>query len=123
MRRAERASKALPIFVIRYSAADITQAIPLTERIATRALLADKGYGAEPWLDWLKERSTTAVMPSKADRKVQRSCDWCLYKERHAVKCRFGKLKYYGRIPTRFEKKASHFKEMSDFAAVLWWLR
>ena len=104
-------------------AAAVTKAIPLMEGIATRALLADKGYGAEPWLDWLKERSTTAVMPSKANRKVQRSCDWCLYKERHAVECRFGKLKYYGRIPTRFEKKASHFKEMSDFAAVLWWLR
>lgn len=46
-----------------------------------------------------------------------------LYKERHVVECMFGKLKYYRRIATRFEKKASHFKEMLAFAAVLSWLR
>ena len=86
-------------------------------------LLAEKGYDADALLNWLKKRSTTAVMPSKANRKVQRSCDWCLYMERHAVEFRFGKLQCYRRIPTRFVKKASHFKEMSDFAAALSWLR
>ena len=104
-------------------AADITQAIPLMEGIATGALLADKGYDADALLDWLKERSITAVIPPKANRKVQRDCDWYLYKERHVVECMFGRLKYYRRIATRFEKKASHFKEMLAFAAVLLWLR
>ena len=73
-------------------AADLAQAIPLVKRIATGVLLAEKGYDADALLNWLKERSTTAVMPSKANRKVQRSCDWCLYMERHAVEFRFGKL-------------------------------
>ena len=104
-------------------AADITQAIPLMQGIATGALLADKGYDADTLLDWLKERSITAVIPPKANRKVQRDCNWYLYKERHVVECMFGRLKYYRRIATRFEKKASHFKEMLAFAAVLLWLR
>ena len=67
----------------------------------------------------LKERSIKAVIPPKANHKVQRSCDWYLYKERHVIECMFGKLKYYRRIATHFEKKAHHFKEMLAFAAVL----
>jgi len=88
-------------------AADITQAIPLMEGIRTGALLADKGYDADALLDWLKPRYIAAVIPPKANRKVQRSCDWYLYKERHVIECMFGKLKYYRRIASRFEKKAS----------------
>ncbi|GAB3478632.1 transposase [Azotobacter salinestris] len=66
-------------------AADISQAIPLMAGIATSALLADKGYDANPLLAWLKERQIQAVIP-------------------------------------RYEKRASHFKGMLAFAAVLLWL-
>ena len=64
-----------------------------------------------------------AVIPPKANRKMQRSCDWHMYKERHVIECMFGKLKYFRRIATCYEKKASHFMEMLTFAAVLLWLR
>ena len=89
----------------------------------TGALLADKGYGANALLDWLEQREITAVIPPKANRKEQRSCDWHLYKERHVIECMFGKLKYFRRIATQYEKKARHFREMLAFAAVLLWLR
>jgi transposase len=46
-----------------------------------------------------------------------------MYKERHVIECMFGKLKYFRRISTRYEKKASHFMEMLTFAAVLLLLR
>jgi transposase len=105
-------------------AADITQAIPLMTDIgSTGALLADKGYDANALLDWLGQRDIAAVIPPKANRKVQRGCDWSMYKERHVIECMFGKLKYFCRIATRYEKKASHFMEMLAFAAVLLWLR
>ena len=104
-------------------APDIAQTITLMNGIATGALLADKGYDADALLDWLKESSIAAVIPPKANRKEQRDCDWYMYNERHVVECMFGKLKYYRQIATRFEKKASHFKEMLAFAAVLLWLR
>lgn len=104
-------------------AADITQAIPLMQGIRTSALLADKGYDADVLLAWLNERDIAAVIPPKANRREQRMCDWHQYKERHVIECMFGKLKYFRRIATRFEKKASHFKEMLALAAVLLWLR
>ena len=105
-------------------AADVTQAIPLMKDIgSTGALLADKAYDANALLDWLGPRGIAAVIPPKTTRKEQRNCDWRMYKERHVIECMFGKLKYFRRIATRYEKKASHFMEMLAFAAVLLWLR
>ena len=74
-------------------------------------------------LDWLRQCDIAAVIPPKSSRKVQRGYDWYMYKERHVIECMFGKLKYFRRIATRYEKKASHFMEMLTFAAVLLWLR
>jgi transposase len=66
---------------------------------------------------WLKDRGIKAVIPPKANRKEQRDCDYWLYKERHAVECLFGKLKYFRRIAMRYEKKAVHFMGMLAFGA------
>ena len=87
--------------------------------ITTGALLADKGYDANALLDGLGPRDIAAVIPPKGNRKVQRICNWYMYKERHVIECVFGKLKYFRRIATRYEKKGSHFMEMLTFAAVL----
>ena len=91
--------------------------------IDSGALLADKGYDANALLDWLGQRDIAAVIPPKANRKLQRNCDWYQYKECHVIECMFDKLKYFRRIATRYEKKASHFMEMLAFFAVLLWLR
>ena len=104
-------------------AADITQAIPLMEAVSAQACLADKAYDSDAFLAWLKERDILAVIPPKANRKEKRDCDWWLYKERHVVECMFGKLKYFRRIATRYEKKSIHFMGMLAFAATLLWLR
>ena len=102
--------------------ADITQAIPLME-VSAQACLADKGYDSDAFPAWLHERHIQVVIPPKANRKEQRSCDWWRYKERHVVECLFGTLKYFRRIAMRYEKKAIHFMAMLTFAAVLLWLR
>ena len=107
----------------RGQAADITQATPLMQGISTGTLVADKGYDANALLDGLGQRDIAAVIPAKASRKVQRSCDWHMYKARHVIQYMFGKLKYFRRIATRYEKKVSHFMEMLTFAAALLWLR
>jgi transposase len=41
----------------------------------------------------------------------------------NALEGMFGKLKYFCRVATRYEKKASHFMEMLTFGSVLLWLR
>lgn len=104
-------------------AAGITQAIPLMQGIPGGTFLADKVYDADALLDWLRRRKVAAVIPRRANRKEQRSRDWSLYRGRHVIECMFGKLKYFRRIATRFEKKAIYFKEMLASAAfLLLWL-
>ena len=103
--------------------ADITQAIPLMTDTPVKICLADKGYDADAFLTWLNERGILAVIPPKSNRIMQRECDWWLYKERHVVECMFGKLKYYRRIATRYDKKSINFMGFLAFAAALLWLR
>ncbi len=72
-------------------------------------VLADRAYDTNAIVDLLHRKRANPVIPSKASRKVQRSCDWWLYKERHAVECFFNKIKHYRRIATRFDKLACSY--------------
>ena len=60
---------------------------------------------------------------SHKNRKAQRDYDEHLYKERHLVECFIGKIKYYRRIFSRFEKLASRFLGFLSFVSALIWLR
>ena len=46
-----------------------------------------------------------AVIPSKSNRITPRQCDFFAYKERHLIKCFFGKIKHYRHIFACYEKK------------------
>jgi transposase len=98
-------------------------AIPLLENVKTAAVLAAKGYDTSELRAWLKGQGIQAVIPPKSNRKERIACDDWHYKERHAVECRFGKLKHYRRIATLYEKKAINYMGMPSFSPVLLWLR
>jgi transposase len=102
---------------------DIGQAENLLTGIEAGALLADKGYDADVLLESLKKNSVDAVIPPKANRTVQRHCDWYLYKERHLIECFFGKIKHYRRIFSRYEKLAANYMSFLSFVGALIWLR
>lgn len=70
-------------------ATDMTQVIPLMQGITTGALLADKCYGADVWIDWLKEREITEVIPPKANRKVKKevATDACKRSVMSSIAC------------------------------------
>ena len=89
----------------------------------TGAVLADKGYDADSLLETLRTRGIEAVIPPRANRTVQRHCDWHLYKERHLIECFFGKIKHYRRIFSRFEKTARNYKSFLHLVAALIWMR
>lgn len=102
---------------------DCTQAISLLENINAEAVLADKAYDTNELRDWLKARGIKVVIPPKSNRVDDIFCDFWHYKERHAVECLFGKLKYYRRVSTRYEKKAINYMGMLCLASVFLWLR
>jgi transposase len=64
---------------------DLACAEPLIESADPDALIADKAYDADPFIETLDQRGITPVIPPKANRKIQRACDFALYCERNLV--------------------------------------
>ena len=63
---------------------DVTQAQVLTQEIEPAALLADKGYDSDGFIEHLEVRSIKPVIPPRANRKTPGECDFALYCEKTA---------------------------------------
>jgi transposase len=101
---------------------DITQAEPLLEDLAPEAVIADKSYDSDAFVERLEARDITPVIPPKANRKEIRDCDFALYCERNLVERFFNKIKHYRAIATRFDKLASTFLAGVLLVCVVLWL-
>ena len=88
---------------------DLTCAEPLIETADPKALIGDKAFDADPFIDALTERGITPVIPPKVNRKTQRTCDFALYCERNLIERFFNKLKQFRAIATRYDKLARNF--------------
>ena len=104
---------------------DINFAIPVLEHVPLEGsmVLADRGYDSEQLIDYIYERGGESTIPSRKSNKVQRHCDWWLYKERHLVEKLFLKLKSYRRIATRYDKLACTYLGFLCLASILIWLK
>ena len=88
---------------------DLACAQPLIENVDPDALIGDKAYDADALIETLTQRAVTPVIPSKANRKNQRDCDFALYCERNLIERFFNKLKHFRAIATRYDKLARNF--------------
>ena len=70
----------------------------------------------------LEKDQCSAVIPSKANRKVPYPDDKYLYKARHLIENFFAKLKQYRGIATRYDKTASNFLGAIYLAVTVIWL-
>jgi transposase len=98
---------------------DLSCAELLIETAAPDALIADKAYDADSLVDTLTARRITPVIPPKANRKTQRSCDYALYCERNLIERFFNQLKYFRAIATRYDKLARNFLAGVQLVAAL----
>ena len=89
--------------------ADIRQAAELVAAYQTDALLADRAYDADSFIELLENKQIQVVIPPKKNRLNQREIDQNLYKDDNTVERYFNKLKQYRRVATRYEKTASSF--------------
>lgn len=104
---------------------DITLAKPLLDalNIDGSNVLADRGYDSIALIDYIYDRGGEPTIPSRKNEKVQRRCDWWLYKERHLVETFFLKLKASRHIATRYDKYGFVFLGFLCLAAILVWLK
>jgi transposase len=103
---------------------DKTIAPRLIESLATgRDLVADRGYDARAIIDLVESPGGRAHIPTCRDRKIQRSVDRKLYRQRNLVERFFNKLKHFRRIATRYDKTARNFLAAVLLAATRLWAR
>ncbi len=102
---------------------DIKQAEILLALVEPDALLGDKGYDADSFVDRLTARAIKAVIPPKANRKVKRNCDFALYCERNLVERFFCIIKHFRGIATRYEKTARNFLAGLHLVCAIVWLK
>jgi transposase len=88
---------------------DLTGGKPLLEHVDPGAVIADKAYDADAFIDALTERQITPVIPSHPRRTTPLPCDFALYCERNLVERFFNKLKHFRAIATRYDKLARNF--------------
>lgn len=98
---------------------DIMGVKPLIEGVCFEALLADKAFDA----DWLREelddRGAMAVIPPRANRKIQHAYDKTMYQWRHLVENYFAKIKEFRGIATRYDKTDTSFKANINLVAAI----
>ena len=102
---------------------DIGKAIELVEGFAFAHLLADRGYAAQSFYDWVKGQGINPVIPPHQRAKTKREYDKWLYRERHLVECFINKIKHFRRVFSRFDKLATRYLGFLHFVSVLIWLR
>lgn len=95
---------------------DCTQAIPLLGERKTGHVLADKGYDTDAIVEHIVNMGAAAVIPPKANRKVQRDYDKDLYKQRNRIERCISKLKQFRRFATRYEKNKENFQALVALA-------
>jgi transposase len=101
---------------------DITQADALLALVDPKALLADKGYDADRFVESLTARAIEVVIPPKSNRKAKRDCDFALYCERNIVERFFNTIKHFRAVATRYEKTAQNFLAGLHLVCALSWL-
>ena len=90
--------------------------------LANKQVLADRAYDTDQILALIEQQGGICVIPSKKNRRIQRTWDKEVFKERHLVECFFNKLKHYRRLASRFDKLACTFKAFLTLASIMTWL-
>ncbi len=84
---------------------------------AARKMLGDRAYDSRELRQWLSERGTKPIIPSKSNRKQPFSFDRKSYKQRHRIENAFCRLKDFRRIANFRNFLAS----VCLVAGIVWW--
>ena len=102
---------------------DITQAEALATLVEPAALIADKGYDSDAFVESLESRAIEPIIPPKSNRKNRRQCDFALYAERNLIERFFNNIKHFRGIATRYEKTAGNYLAGLHLVCALAWLK
>ena len=86
-------------------------------------VVADRGYDARAVFDLIAAHGGRGHIPTQRDRKLQRTVDPALYRQRNLIERFFNKLKHFRKIATRYEKTARNYLAAVLIASSRHWMR
>jgi transposase len=101
---------------------DIKQASRLLADHEPHYVIADKAYDCDEFLQRIEDRGSTAVIPSRSGRTVQRRLLRRQYRRRNQAERFVNRIKHFLRVATRYEKTACNYLGFVQLAALLCWL-
>jgi transposase len=84
-----------------------------------KAVIADKGYDADEFVQKICQRGAHAVIPPRSNRKHPRKFSKRRYKSCNFVERFVNRIKHYRRVATRYEKTARNFLAFVHLASFL----
>jgi transposase len=88
-----------------------------------RELLGDKGYDDDGIRSEACSHGTNPLIPTKRNRRFQRSVPREKYSLRNRIERFFNRLKDWRRIATRYEKTATNFLGFIRLASIRIWIK
>jgi transposase len=86
-------------------------------------VIADRAYGSNTVIALITQAGSRANIPTDSRRRIQRSVDRELYRQRNLIERFFCKLKHFRRVATRFDKLARNFLAAVLLASTRIWIR
>lgn len=86
-------------------------------------LLGDKGYDSDAVRQEIEDHGGEALIPTKANRKLQRPVDKAIYGLRNRIERFFNRLKNSRRVATRYDKLIESFAAFVILATIRIWIR
>ena len=102
--------------------ADIDHASALIENLPGQAVVADKGYDSDAFVETIRAQGCQAVIPPRSNRLNPRAFDRHIYKDRNLIERFFCRIKQFRRIATRYDKLAQSFLSFVHLACAFVWL-
>ncbi|NPT62631.1 IS5 family transposase [Paraburkholderia elongata] len=96
--------------------ADISCAAQLVEHLRTGAVIADKGYDADHFVQRIRATRAKVVILPCSNRKTKRRYNRALYGTRNLVERFFNRVKHFRRVSTRYDKLAESYLVFASLA-------
>jgi len=113
----------LSFTMTRCEQADISQAKPVLESMATpQTVIADKAYDADALVVAIQQAGSGVVIPPRKHRLAPRTYDAQRYRARHLIENLFARLKQFRRLATRYDKLDEHFAAFVILASICVWM-
>ncbi|WP_244136354.1 IS5 family transposase [Burkholderia sp. BCC0405] len=105
----DEAGRPLRMIVTEGQVSDISCAHELVEHLRTGAVIADKGYDSDAFVNTIRATRAKAVIPPRSNRKTKRRYSRALYRTRNIVERFFNRIKHFRRVSTRYDKLAGNY--------------